>query len=87
MLNVRQMCLALLREWGGEFRRNADGIDGMDTGECSTIDFSLYVIPLLLRKSTKEQGHVGSTEMGVVIQVGSGHGICFSLIHPSLALV
>ena len=33
-------CLALLREWKGEFRRHADGTDGMHTRECSTIDFS-----------------------------------------------
>ena len=25
---------------GGEFRRDVDGTDGMDMGECSTIDFS-----------------------------------------------
>ena len=44
MSNVERMCLALLREWEGEFRRHEDGIDG---GECSTIDFSrclFYVI-------------------------------------------
>jgi len=45
------------------------------------------VFCLLLRKCTKEQGHAGSTEMGVVIQVGSGYGICFLLMHLSLQLV
>jgi len=41
------MHLALLWEWEGEFRRHADGIEGMDTGECSTIDFSCYDMSFL----------------------------------------
>ena len=84
---VGRMCLALLREWEGEFRRHADETDGMDTGECSTVDFSRYVFSLLLQECMKEQRHAGNTEMGVVIQVGSGYGICFLLIHLPLPLV
>jgi len=78
------MCLALWREWEGEFRRHADGTDGMDTGEYSAIYFSrclLFVITEVY--STKEQGHAESTEMDVLIQVGSGYGICFLLMHLS----
>jgi len=56
------MCLACLWEWEGEFSRHADG-----TGECSTIGFSRHISALLLLKCTKEQGHMGSTEMGAVI--------------------
>jgi len=59
----------------------------MDTGECSTIDFTCDVISLLLRKSTEEQGHAGSAEIGLIIQEGSGYCICLSLIHLSLPLV
>jgi len=58
----------------------------MDTGECSTIGFSHYVFSLFLRKCRKEQRYAGNTEMGVVIQEGSGNGICFLLIHLSLPL-
>jgi len=79
--------LDLLREWEGEFRRHADGTDGMDTGECSTIDFSHSVFSLLLWKCTDERGHGGSTEMGVVIQEGSRYGICLLLAHLSLPIV
>ena len=80
--------LALLREWEGEFRRNADGADGTDTGECSTIDFTHHVFSLLLQKCTEEQGHAhaGRIKMSVMIQVGSRCGICLLLIHLSLPL-
>jgi len=83
------MCLALLREREGEFRRHADGADGIDTRECSIIDFTRYVFSLLLRKCTEEQGHAhaGGIKMGVMIQVGSRCGICLLLIHLSLPLV
>jgi len=54
-------------------------MEGMDRGECSTIDFSLYFFSLLLQKCTKKQGHAGSTGMGNVIQEGSGYGFVFHL--------
>jgi len=45
---VGRMCLALLREWEGEFRRHADGMDGTDVGEFSTIDFTRYVFSFVI---------------------------------------
>ena len=47
-------------------RWNGDG-NGTDTGECSTIDFTRYVFPLLFPECTEERTHVGNTERGVVI--------------------
>jgi len=79
-----RVCLAFLREWEGEFSRHADGTEGMDTGECSTIGFSRHISALLLLKCTKEQGHMGSTEMGAVIQGVSGCGICFFYLYTCL---
>ena len=55
---VGRMCLALLREWEGEFRRHADGTDGIDTRECSTIDFSrcLFFVITGVYEGTKACG-------------------------------
>jgi len=44
------------------YRRN-----GVDTGECSIIDFTRYVFSSLLRKCKDQQGHAGNIEIGVVI--------------------
>jgi len=55
--------LTLIREWEGYFRSHADGID---TGECSIRDFTRYVLSLLSRECTEEQGHVGNIEIGMI---------------------
>ena len=75
--------LGFVTGMGRRVQRHADGTDRIDTGECSTIDFTRYVFSLSLRKRTEEQGHPGSIEMGVVIQEGLGCGICLLLIHLS----
>jgi len=66
------VCLALLREWEGEFSRHADGIGGTDMGEYSTIDFTRYVFFLsyLLWKCTEKYEHAGNIGAGVVIDRG-----------------
>ena len=76
------MCLALLRECEGLFKKRAGGTDA---GECSTVDFSRYVFSLLSRECTEEQGYWGgNTERGVAIHRRNQDAIfVFLFIHLS----
>jgi len=71
---VGRVCLALLREWEGAFMRHADGIDGTDMGECSTIDFTHYVFSFVItevygetRACGKHRDRCGDRDQDVVL--------------------